>query len=242
MDKVEFEDFILTIMPQMAIMANEYRQNLEIITKSDGSKVTNADKDLEVFLKNEIIKRFPGFFFLGEEYGQMRGKIPFRFILDPIDGTTQYIQNEQGHSISLGLEDMNKKMIIFGAVCDLTKKTIYCNDRILDYNGNSKNTDRELNGIIHLQGSPRFKIMQRYKHHLGNINDKPYSTALRIAEAIAGNGIFLSDSNRIKSWDVAGGVGIANNYSDVLLNGLKDNPFNYLNPANSGIIIRRFNH
>ena len=60
-------------------------------TKSDGSPVTDADRDAERFLRNRINDAFPHDSVLGEEYGEQAGDNDWKWILDPIDGTKSFV-------------------------------------------------------------------------------------------------------------------------------------------------------
>ncbi len=60
-------------------------------TKSDGTPVTDADRDAERFLRNRISHAFPSDSLLGEEFGEQAGENDWKWILDPIDGTKSFI-------------------------------------------------------------------------------------------------------------------------------------------------------
>lgn len=64
----------------------------EVIRKADQTPVTQADREAEVLMRAMIRERFPEHQVLGEE-GGMDGPpdAPFRWILDPIDGTKSFI-------------------------------------------------------------------------------------------------------------------------------------------------------
>jgi histidinol-phosphatase len=64
---------------------------LAVETKRDGTAVTEADRACERFLRDGIGSAFPDDAILGEEYGLSAGASGFRWILDPIDGTTSFI-------------------------------------------------------------------------------------------------------------------------------------------------------
>jgi histidinol phosphatase-like enzyme (inositol monophosphatase family) len=59
--------------------------------KADDSPVTRADREAEWLLREAIQKAFPGDGVLGEEHGEIEGTSPYRWILDPIDGTKSFI-------------------------------------------------------------------------------------------------------------------------------------------------------
>jgi histidinol-phosphatase len=69
-----------------------FRQaSLDVERKGDGSPVTAADRAAESLLREEISAAFPDDAILGEEFGDKPGTSPYRWVLDPIDGTKSFI-------------------------------------------------------------------------------------------------------------------------------------------------------
>jgi myo-inositol-1(or 4)-monophosphatase len=80
-------------------------ENLQISMKGPADFVTSADKRTEKILIEELSKARPGYGFLGEEGGAIEGKDrSHRFIIDPIDGTTNFMHGVPHFAISIGLE------------------------------------------------------------------------------------------------------------------------------------------
>ncbi|MBN1150528.1 inositol monophosphatase [candidate division WOR-3 bacterium] len=89
--------------------------SVNVITeKSKFDYVTEKDIETERFLKQKLQTIVPGSSFLGEEDGFQFSSSPFRWIVDPLDGTTNYIHSFPIFSISTALEENGK--IIFGAI------------------------------------------------------------------------------------------------------------------------------
>jgi histidinol phosphatase-like enzyme (inositol monophosphatase family) len=65
---------------------------LAVASKADASPVTEADRGTEQALRRAIEARYPRHAVRGEEYGE-RGGGPYRWVLDPIDGTRAFISN-----------------------------------------------------------------------------------------------------------------------------------------------------
>lgn len=68
-----------------------FKQGVDVVRKADASPVTAADRAAEELLRREIESRFPDDGIVGEEYGIKEGSSPYRWILDPIDGTKSFI-------------------------------------------------------------------------------------------------------------------------------------------------------
>ena len=53
--------------------------------------VTSADRAFEKFIRKEIKKKFPNHQVIGEEFGHLKSKSDFTWVLDPIDGTRSFV-------------------------------------------------------------------------------------------------------------------------------------------------------
>ena len=73
--------------------------------KADESPVTAADRAAEEFVRGEIEKAYPTHAIVGEEFGEKAGAgNPFRWIVDPIDGTKSFIRGVPTYSVLIALE------------------------------------------------------------------------------------------------------------------------------------------
>lgn len=79
------------IVKSSDISLSYYEKNIEIETKEDQTPVTVADRETEAFIINSIKKVFPDHAFYGEETGMSDNESDFLWIIDPIDGTKNYI-------------------------------------------------------------------------------------------------------------------------------------------------------
>ncbi|CDF41184.1 unnamed protein product [Chondrus crispus] len=64
---------------------------LAVVSKSDESPVTMADREAEDAVRKVLMDAFPGHAVLGEERGETGGESPFTWVIDPIDGTKAFI-------------------------------------------------------------------------------------------------------------------------------------------------------
>jgi len=92
------------------IIANWFRQSLTIETKVDTSPVTIADRLVEIALREVIAKTFPADKITGEEFGSDNENVstkgatsPYRWIIDPIDGTKAFISGKPAFGTLVGL-------------------------------------------------------------------------------------------------------------------------------------------
>jgi myo-inositol-1(or 4)-monophosphatase len=96
-------------------------ENLQISMKGPADFVTTADKRTERILIEELTKARPGYGFLGEEGGVVEGKDKtHRFIIDPIDGTLNFMHGIPQFAISIGLEREGQLVsgVIYNPVTD----------------------------------------------------------------------------------------------------------------------------
>ncbi|MBT4879031.1 MAG: histidinol phosphate phosphatase [Alphaproteobacteria bacterium] len=65
--------------------------NIENFAKNDQSPVTIADTEIEAALREEIFNKYPEHGVCGEEFGNVEGISPYKWYIDPIDGTSSFI-------------------------------------------------------------------------------------------------------------------------------------------------------
>jgi inositol-phosphate phosphatase/L-galactose 1-phosphate phosphatase/histidinol-phosphatase len=68
------------------------REPVAVDTKGDGSPVTEVDRTVETALREAIRRVHPGHGVIGEEFGADHADAEFVWILDPLDGTREFIQ------------------------------------------------------------------------------------------------------------------------------------------------------
>lgn len=80
-------------------------ENLQVLAKGPGDFVSIADKRSEKTLHDDLEKARPGYGFVMEESGTIEGSDKsHRWIIDPLDGTTNFLHGIPFFSISVGLE------------------------------------------------------------------------------------------------------------------------------------------
>ena len=79
--------------------------DLAVARKADGTPVTQADRDAERLLRDELGSRYPTDGVLGEEEGEATGTSGRRWIIDPIDGTKAFTRGVPLYTNLLALED-----------------------------------------------------------------------------------------------------------------------------------------
>ena len=86
-----------------------FRTELRVETKADRSPVTVADRQSETRLRELIGREYPGHGILGEEQGDQQGSGPYRWIIDPLDGTKSFIHGVPLYGVLVGLEEVGER-------------------------------------------------------------------------------------------------------------------------------------
>ncbi|MBB94086.1 MAG: inositol monophosphatase [Rhodobacteraceae bacterium] len=99
-------------------------ENLQVSSKGAGDFVSKADIAAENILREELLGARPTYGWLGEETGETPGEDPTRrWIVDPLDGTTNFLHGLPHWAVSIALE--HKGQVVAGVVFDAAKDEMY---------------------------------------------------------------------------------------------------------------------
>ncbi|HCK98891.1 MAG TPA: inositol monophosphatase, partial [Candidatus Marinimicrobia bacterium] len=84
---------------------------LEINFKGRANVVTNIDRGAEKIIISMILESFPDHQILAEETPAVNTSSPFRWIIDPLDGTTNFVHHFPVFAVSIAVEYMNDIVI-----------------------------------------------------------------------------------------------------------------------------------
>ena len=176
-------------------------ENLQVTKKGPKDFVTNSDKKVEKILIEELEKYRKNFSFLTEENGKIENKDKENiWIIDPIDGTNNFLHGIPHFSISIGLKSKNE--IIAGVIYDPIKNELFFGEKD---NGSYINNHRirvseknKLDECLFASTNSGIKSDNLTTRNLG-------SAALDLAYVGAGrfDGYF---QNNLHIWDVAAGI------------------------------------
>lgn len=190
-------------------------QNLQISRKGPGDFVSAADKKAEKIIQEDLEYSRPGFSFLMEEGGQVKGATDSdaRWIIDPLDGTLNFLHGVPHWCISIALEE--KGVITAGVVMDPIKDETFWATRgggAFMRKGRLRVSGREdITESLLGFGDASVKSRTALRPQLHAIHDKVMtgtrrsgSAALDLAYVAAGrlDGYWEND---IHAWDVAAG-------------------------------------
>ena len=176
-------------------------ENLQVSTKGPLDFVTNTDIKVEKILIEELTKSKKNFSILSEETGFIKNKDNKNiWIIDPIDGTSNFLHGIPHFAISIALQSENE--IVSGLIFDPIKNEMFYAEK---NNGSYLNNKRirvskkkELNKCLFATNGKKFKNTNLH-------NRKSGSAALDMAYVAAGryDGYFQENLNL---WDIAAGL------------------------------------
>ena len=191
-------------------------ENLQVSLKGPGDFVTNCDKKVEKILIDELLKARPSYSILSEEIGEINNDDSFKWIIDPIDGTSNFLHGIPHFAISVGLE--HNKEIICGIIYDPIKDEMFTAEK---GNGSYLNNQRmrvssrsKLEDCMIFTGGPKREAKNRelalkeyYKFSIKILTPirKLGSASLDMAYVAAGrcDGFWQRNLNY---WDIAAGI------------------------------------
>ena len=97
--------------------------NRDVSSKQASDYVTSVDRSAEEIIIHMIRKNFPDHIIHAEESGKDTGTGEYRWIIDPLDGTTNYIHGYPQFSVSIGLEHEGE--VILGVIFDPLKDELF---------------------------------------------------------------------------------------------------------------------
>ena len=193
-------------------------EKLQVSLKGPGDFVTVSDKRVEKILIDELQRARPNYSILSEEIGLIKKDEEFKWIIDPIDGTANFLHGVPHFGISIGLE--HNKEIICGIIYDPIKNEMffaekgngaYLNDQRIRVSARSKLMD-----CIIFTGGPTFKSndedkklslkeYEKFSSKVGTPLRKMGSASLDMAYVAAGrcDGFWQRNLNY---WDIAAGI------------------------------------
>lgn len=162
------------------------RQNsFSVMEKTDHSDiVTDHDLFVQQYLSERILKKYPDHGVIGEENMCREGTSPWKWVIDPIDGTTNYCQFGKDYAVSAALLYQGKPA--YGFVLDVEKERLYEGDVLAEAknkcpgeNNDAPKTDScnihesAQDGILHigfktmrdfnLGGADPYALMERFR-------------------------------------------------------------------------------
>ena len=191
-------------------------ENLQVSSKGPGDFVSSADKRTEKTIIEELQKAHPEYGIITEETGIInKSNIKNRWIIDPIDGTMNFLNGIPQFAISIAYEEDDE--IICGVIFNPITNEMFCAEKGNGaYLNNSRirvSNKKKLKDALLVTGGPKGaskiknKIYSEYINVSNNVSNvrKFGSAALDMAYVACGrfDGYWQRE---LKYWDIAAGV------------------------------------
>ena len=191
-------------------------ENLQVSTKGPGDFVTSADKRTEKILVDELQKAHPNYGIITEEKGIInKSNTKNRWIIDPIDGTMNFLNGIPQFAISIGYEENDeiKCGVIFNPIMNEMFLAEKGNGAFLNNQRIRVSKQKKINDALLVTGGPKGaskiknKIYSEYINVSNNVANvrKFGSAALDMAYVACGrfDGYWQRELNY---WDIAAGL------------------------------------
>jgi myo-inositol-1(or 4)-monophosphatase len=187
---------------------------LNVVEKSRQDYASEVDSLAETEIIRELRRAFPDYAFLGEEGGQV-GKSRFTFVIDPLDGTSNFLRGFPHYAVSIALLENGEP--IHGVIYDPLRNEIFTSSRgsgaFLNDRRLRVGTRTDLSGSMIATGfAPRERLrtaqqLTAIQGLLAEAEDirRTGSAALDLAYVASGRVDAYFEAG-VKPWDIAAGV------------------------------------
>ncbi len=193
----------------------KWREKFTISEKGRSDLVTDADFDAQKTIEKILSEAFPTHSFLGEEGLERTGaESDYRWIIDPLDGTMNYVHGFPYYCVSIALEYKGK--IVVAAIYDPTRDDLFhaCENTGTYYNGErvrvsgvEKLSDSLCIASLPVAGDAAHPAVKKFLAVL------PVARTVQRLGSAAMNLAYLSCgradvywSSTLKPWDMAAGI------------------------------------
>ncbi len=191
-------------------------ENLQVSAKSPGDFVSSADKRTEKIIINELLKAHPDYGIVTEESGVLnKTNIDNRWIIDPIDGTMNFLNGVPQFAISIGYEENEE--IKCGAIFNPVTNEMFCaekgNGAFLNNSRIRVSNKKKLESALIVTGGPK---------QASKIKDKIFDEYISVSKKVPNVRKFGSASldlayvacgrfdaywqRELNYWDIAAGI------------------------------------
>ncbi len=183
--------------------------------KSPANLVTEADLASEQAIFEFIHGSYPDHRFLGEEgLNRNEGNAPVRWIIDPLDGTSNYVHGFPYYAVSIGVEESGR--LVAGAVYDPSRDEMFAaaeghgatlNGRPISVSSQSELADALCMASLPVKTTREDPAVQAFLRVLEAAQhvQRTGSAALNLASVAAGR-VEAFWSTSLMPWDMAAGV------------------------------------
>ena len=221
-----------------AIMEIYHKDSYELIEKSDGSPVTEADNNANKIILDSLKKISPNISVVSEETYDKSSEIPKEpyWLIDPLDGTKEFINKSNDFTVNIAL--IENKVSIFGTICAPTSRQIWQGSKFDDFN-NANDIPETLR--IVMSKSHQTEMDKEFLNHL-KINHISFEiiergSSLKLCALSDNKADIYPRFGPTSEWDIAAGHAILSSNGGHVCQILNEHSLDYskdetiLNPA-----------
>lgn len=198
------------------IIRKGFKSNISIEFKTDASNiVTNIDKASEKVITDFIKKEYPNHTIIAEETGLNEKNSEYKWIIDPLDGTTNFAHGLPIFSISIGVQ--KNEETIYGVIYDVMQDKVFSAEKGSGaFENNIKikvSENSNLSESLLVTGFP-YEVKNNYEEAIIHFTTflKKSRAVRRLGSAaidfcFVANGVFDGFwESKLNSWDVCAGL------------------------------------
>ena len=191
-------------------------ENLQVSTKAPGDFVTSADKRTEKIIIDELQKAHPDYGIITEEAGHInKSNTQNRWVIDPIDGTINFLNGIPQFAISIAFEENNEVIcgVIFNPITNEMFLAEKGNGAFLNNSRIRVSNKKKMSDSLIVTGGPKY---------VSNIKDKIFSEYISVSKKVSNVRKFGSAAldmayvasgrfdgywqRELNYWDIAAGI------------------------------------
>lgn len=223
------EQFLQALLPSVRAAGHaalkRWKRSDEVTIKPDGSPVTPADLEVNSLLCSACKKLDPSIPILSEENkGNLDLGAPLMFIVDPIDGTRDFIGGSKDFTINVAVieEGIPRLGIIFAPA---HKRLFFVDGQSRAFEEDSEGHRRRLGPISPREQAPRIVVSRSHLDArtislVGKLNPtsvSPVGSSLKFALLVAGEADLYPRLSPMMAWDCAAGQALLNAVGGVVM-------------------------
>ena len=196
-----------------ALIMQHFRKEVVVESKSDGSIVTRVDKNNDLFLREGLSRIMPKAEFLTEELGSDEITSDYVWVVDPLDGTKNFVRGLPHFSISIALTYKNEPIV--AAIYHPVEQNLYYAEK---GKGSWLNGEKQLimqkkrsftkDSLFFVDIISAVNIIEKRPDlfNKSNVSVRYFGSAALDAAYVAAGYVDCIFYNQLHWWDVAAGI------------------------------------
>lgn len=193
------------------LVMQKFRSDFDIFEKQGTSLVTSVDLENEQFLQKELLKIVPDAGFIAEESGNSEKQSDFIWVIDPLDGTRNFVKGIPHFCIMVAL--MHKNDLIMAAIYQPTTHELYYAEKGkgLWLQGKQRieflDKNMQIQGAIAVCSDKQLKVLKLQMYNQGvYIAHRYFGSAGIDAIYVATGSVDFVMFEHVGWWDIAAGL------------------------------------